>query len=73
MLKKIDPIERILLKRNTLSSKVLDEVKANHPSQGRFLGKTLVEHGYIHAEVLLKTLSQEMKIPFVKFKDFLVF
>ena len=70
MLKKVDPIERILLKKNTLSAKVFEEVKANHTHQGRFLGKTLIEHGYIHAEVLAQTLSQEMEIPYVKLKDF---
>ena len=70
VLKKVDPVERILLKRNALSQKVFDEVKSNHTLHGRFLGKTLVEHGYIHADTLIQTLSQEMEIPYVKLKDF---
>ncbi len=70
MLKKIDPVEKILISRNKISEKDLEEIKANSFQNGKFLGKTLVEHGYIHSEVLLKTLSEELGIPYVSSKDF---
>lgn len=70
MLKKVDPIERILIKSNTLSEQVLEEVKINHSHHRKFLGKILVEHGYLHADDLLKALSQELEIPYLRFKEF---
>ncbi len=70
MLKKIDPIEKILISRNKISENDLKEIKENNFQNGNFLGKTLVEHGYIHSEVLLSTLSEELGIPYVRSKDF---
>ena len=70
MLKKSDPIERILLRNNKLTEKTLGEIKANQLQVGRYLGKTLVDHGYIHADVLLETLSKELSLPFVNLEDY---
>ena len=70
MLKKIDPVEKILISRNKISEKDLEEIKTNSFQNGNFLGKTLVEHGYINSEVLLKILSEELGIPYVTSKDF---
>jgi len=70
MLKKSDPVERILLRNNKLTEKTLGEIKANQLQTGRYLGKTLVDHGYIHADVLLETLSQELSLPFITLEEY---
>ena len=70
MLKKSDPVERILLRNNTLTEKALGEIKSNQLQTGHYLGKTLVDHGYINANVLLETLSKELSLPFLSFEDF---
>ena len=70
MLKKSDPVERILLRNNKLTEKTLGEIKTNQLQVGRYLGKTLVDHGYIHADVLLETLSKELSLPFVNLEDY---
>ena len=70
MLKKSDPVEQILLRNNKITEKILGEIKENQLLAGHYLGKTLVDHGYIHAKVLLETLSQDLKIPFLAFEDY---
>ncbi len=70
MLKKSDPIERLLLRNNTFTEKTLGEIKANQLQTGCYLGKTLVDHGYINAEVLMETLSKELRLPFLSFEDY---
>lgn len=70
MLKKVDPVERILLTHNKISEKTLEEVKENNLQGGKFLGKALVEHGYIHSSALLETLSKELDIPYLKLADY---
>jgi len=70
MLKKSDPVERILLRNNKLTEKTLREIKANQLQVGRYLGKTLVDHGYIHADVLLETLSKELGLPFISLEEY---
>ena len=69
-LKKTDPVERILLRHNKITEKALQEIKANHLHSGRYLGKTLVDHGYVHSQVLLATLSEELNIPVLNSEDF---
>ena len=66
MLKKIDPVERILLRHKKITEKALSEVKANHLHTGSYLGKTLADHGYIHTQALLETLSSELRLPYIK-------
>ncbi len=66
MLKKIDPVERILLRHKKITEKVLEEVKSNNLHTGNYLGKTLTDHGYIHTQVLLETLSTELRLPYIK-------
>ena len=66
MLKKIDPVERILLRHEKITTKILDEVKANNLHTGSYLGKTLADHGYIHIQTLLETLSTELRLPYIK-------
>jgi general secretion pathway protein E len=70
MLKKVDPVERILLRHKKISEKVLQEVKTNNLHSHNFLGKTLVDHGYIHTQTLLETLSAELRLPYVKKEQF---
>lgn len=70
MLKKVDPVEQILLTHKKISDKTLEEIKLNNFQHGNYLGKTLVEYGYIHANALLETLSEELKIPYLKFADY---
>ena len=70
MLKKSDPIERLLLRNNRLTEKTLGEIKANQLQAGCYLGKTLVDHGYINADALMETLSKELSLPFLNFEDY---
>jgi general secretion pathway protein E len=70
MLKKTDPVERILLRHKKITEKVLEEVKANNIHSGTYLGKTLADHGYIHADTLLETLSTELRLPYIKKEKF---
>ncbi len=70
MLKKVDPVERILLRHKKISEKVLQEVKTNNLHSHNFLGKTLVDHGYIHTQTLLETLGAELRLPYVKKDQF---
>ncbi|KMP10524.1 secretion system protein E [Candidatus Nitromaritima sp. SCGC AAA799-C22] len=70
MLKKLDPVERILLRHEKITEKALGEVKANQLHTGRYLGKTLVDHGYLHVDALLDTLSQELDLPYLKLEDY---
>ena len=66
MLKKTDPVERILLRHKKITEKALNEVKANNLHTGGYLGKTLTDHGYIHTQALLETLSSELRLPYIK-------
>ena len=66
MLKKVDPVERILLRHKKISEKVFQEVKTSNLHSHNYLGKTLVDHGYIHTQTLLETLSAELRLPYVK-------
>ena len=70
-LKKTDPVEKILLRQNKITEKALKEIKANHLHSGQYLGKTLVDHGYVHAQTLLTTLGEELSIPVLNSEDFL--
>ena len=70
MLKKKDPVEKILLKREKISPKVFEEIKKNNFQQGKFLGKVLVDHGYIHVKSMLETLSDELGIPYLEASGF---
>lgn len=70
MLKKIDPVEQILLGHKIISDKTLEEINLNNFQNGSYLGKTLVEYGYVHAQTLMETLSAALKIPHLKFADY---
>ncbi len=70
MLKKTDPVERILLRNKKITEKVLKEIKTNNLHSGKYLGKTLADHGYIHVQTLLETLSRELHIPYLRYADF---
>ena len=70
MLKKEDAVEKILLDHNRISEKTLEEIKRNNLHQGKYLGKVLVDHGYIHTGILLETLSQELGYPYLQAPDF---
>jgi general secretion pathway protein E len=66
MLKKTDPVERILLRHKKITEKTLEEVRSNNIHTGGYLGKTLADHGYIHTQALLETLSTELHLPYIK-------
>ncbi len=70
MLKKIDPVEKILLAHQKISAKTLEEMKQHNFHNGKYLGKALVEHGYIHVNALLETLSRDLKLEFLKLADY---
>ena len=70
MLKKIDPVEKILLRHKKINPSVLEEVKNNNLHNGKYLGKTLADHGYIHVQSLLETLSKELGVDYLQVKDF---
>ena len=70
MLKKRDPIEKILLDHEKITEKTLEEIKLNDFQKGKYLGKVLVDHGYVHSQVILETLSQELGFPYLQAKDF---
>lgn len=66
----IEPIEQILIKENKISEKVLQEVKTSVITNGNNVGKYLVEMGYVHEEDLIKAISKQLNIPYLKQKDF---
>lgn len=68
-LKRTDPVERILLRHNQITEKALQEIKVSNLHNGKYLGKTLVDHGYIHTNILLATLSQELNIPVIRIQE----
>jgi general secretion pathway protein E len=70
MLKKRDPIEKILLDHEKITEKTLEEIKRNDFQKEKYLGKVLVDHGYIHSQVILETLSQELGFPYLQATDF---
>ena len=70
MLKKVNPVERILLRHKKISEKVLQEVKTSDLHSNGYMGKTLVDHGYIHTQTLMETLSAELKLPYIKKDQF---
>ena len=70
MLKKRDPIEKILLDHEKITEKILEEIKHNDFQKGKYLGKVLVDHGYVHSQVILETLSQELGFPYLQAADF---
>jgi general secretion pathway protein E len=69
MLKKRDPIEKILLDREKITEKTLEEIKQNDFQKGKYLGKVLVDHGYIHSQVILEILSEELGYPYLQASD----
>jgi general secretion pathway protein E len=70
MLKKRDPIEKILLDREKITEKTLEEIKRNDFQRGKYLSKVLVDHGYIHSQVILEALSEELGFPCLEAADF---
>ncbi|MDH5762586.1 MAG: type II secretion system ATPase GspE [Nitrospinota bacterium] len=70
MLKKRNPIEQILIDHGKITEKTLEEVRRNDFHRGKYLGKVLVDHGYIHSQVLLETLSHELGFPYLQAAEF---
>ena len=50
MLKKRDPIEKILLDHEKITEEALEEIRLNDFQKGKYLGKVLVDHGYLHSQ-----------------------
>ena len=70
MHKKRNPIEKILLDSGKITEETLEEIKRNDFHRGKYLGKVLVDHGYIHSQVLLEALSHELGFPYLQAADF---
>ena len=70
MLKKRDPIEKILLDHEKITEETLEEIRLNDFQKGKYLGKVLVDHGYVHSQVILETLSQELGFPCLQSADY---
>ena len=70
MLKKRDPIEKILLDHEKITEETLEEIRLNDFQKGNYLGKVLVDHGYLHSQVILEALSQELGFPCVPSADY---
>jgi general secretion pathway protein E len=70
MLRKRDPIEKILLDRDKITEKTLEEIKRNDFQRGKNLSKVLVDHGYIHSQVILEALSEELGFPYLEAANF---
>ncbi|QPJ62930.1 MAG: type II secretion system ATPase GspE [Candidatus Nitronauta litoralis] len=64
-LKKIDPVEKILLEHNQITPDAIEEIRKNKLQNGKFLGRALVEHGYLHVQTLLETLSKDLGYPYI--------
>ncbi len=70
MLKRRNPIEKILLDQGKITENTLEEIKRNDFHRGKYLGKVLVDHGYIHSKVLLETLSRKLGFPYLQSTEF---
>ena len=66
VLKKTDPVEKILLAKNQLSPQAMEEIRKNNLQNGKFLGRVLVDHGYMNVQNLLEILSGELGFPYIK-------
>ena len=55
----------LLVEGKLISRTQLDEALADQKKNGRKLGRILIENGYIKEDDMLKTLSQQLKIPFI--------
>ena len=55
----------LLVEGKLISRAQLDEALADQKKNGRKLGRILIENGYIKEDDMLKTLSQQLKIPFI--------
>jgi len=55
----------LLIQGKFISQAQLDEALAEQQKSGRKLGQILIDHGYAKQETILKTLSQQLKIPYV--------
>lgn len=68
--KTIKPLTEILLESEKVSKDKLDKVLATQSNSTEGLGRRLVDLGLISETVLLETLSEYLRIPFVSLKDF---
>ena len=67
MLKKIDPVERILLRHKKITEKALSEVKANHlHTVAAIWEKLWPTMGIFTLKPCLETLSSELRLPYIK-------
>lgn len=55
----------LLVESKLISQAQLEDALADQKKSGRKLGRILIENGYIKEDDMLKTLSQQLKIPFV--------
>lgn len=66
----IESLEQILIKEKIISEKVLEEVRAMAGINENQIGKSLVESGYILEDDLLKAMSKQLDISYLKQKDY---
>ena len=60
---------KILLKKGFVTKHQLDTAIEEHRRTGKFLGEVLLKKGYIKEENLLRILSDQLAMPYVKLKE----
>jgi MSHA biogenesis protein MshE len=60
----------LLVDKKLISEAQLMEALAEQKRSGRKIGQVLIENGYIQEEVMLQTLSAQLKVPYVDISTF---
>ncbi len=60
----------LLVDKKLISEAQLQEALAEQKRSGRKIGQVLIENGYIQEEVMLQTLSAQLKVPYVDISTF---
>lgn len=70
-IKKIQ-LGKLLVDRNIITTDDLNKAIAEQKTSGRKLGQVLVDRGSINENVLFSLLSEQLQIPFVDLKNYLI-
>jgi MSHA biogenesis protein MshE len=60
----------LLVDKKLISEAQLQEALAEQKRSGRKIGQVLIENGYIQEELMLQTLSAQLKVPYVDISTF---
>ncbi|MDH3871734.1 MAG: MSHA biogenesis protein MshE, partial [Gammaproteobacteria bacterium] len=60
----------LLVDKKLISEAQLQEALAEQKRSGRKIGQLLIENGYIQEDVMLQTLSAQIKVPYVDISTF---